>query len=139
MDKVKRFFELKQLWMKADESNRAEIDREMTELLDSMSPEESEMLVSGVSKDFERMHEEVKEIENIISVRNALADVLPIISVSYLAKNYFGKSTSWFYQRMNGNKVHGKMAMFTKDELNTLADALKQIGNKISNSSASLI
>ncbi|WP_278717818.1 DUF5053 domain-containing protein [Bacteroides caecimuris] len=52
------------------------------------------------------------------------------MSVSSLAKDYFEKSTSWFYQRLNENIVHGKAATFTDEELNILKDALKDVASK---------
>ena len=61
-----------------------------------------------------------------------MKEVLPAISVSYLARHYFGKSTSWFYQRLNGNEVHGKVVRFTQEELEILNSALKDIGSRIS-------
>jgi hypothetical protein len=76
------------------------------------------------------MRREQDEIRKEL-MREKLADVLPAISVSYLAKHYFGKSASWFYQRMNGNKVNGKPAVFTPDELHTLGDALKDMGGRL--------
>lgn len=71
-------------------------------------------------------------------LKQKLEDILPVISVSYLAKNYFKKTPQWFYQRLNGNSVNGKEAHFTHKELETLAIALKEIGQKLS-ASASLI
>ena len=57
--------------------------------------------------------------------------ILPYISVSSLAKDYFGKSTSWFYQRLNGNIIHCKAAAFTDKELNVLKDALQDVASKL--------
>jgi hypothetical protein len=71
-------------------------------------------------------------------LKQKLEDILPVISVSYLAKNYFKKTPQWFYQRLNGNNVNGKEAHFTHKELETLALALKEIGQKLS-ASASLL
>lgn len=71
-------------------------------------------------------------------LKQKLEDILPVISVSYLAKNYFKKTPQWFYQRLNGNNVNGKEAHFTNKELEILAIALKEIGQKLS-ASASLI
>lgn len=130
MDKVKRFFELKELWKKSDESQRAEIDREMKSLLASFSPEDDALLKEGVQKDFARIHRDVADIEEQL-VRRQMQEVLPILSVSYLAKHYFGKSTSWFYQRLNGNKVNGKVASFTREEIAILNEALQDISRKV--------
>jgi len=81
--------------------------------------------------------ESVKETNTEI-LRNKLNDVLPVISVSYLAKTYFKKSPQWFYQRLNGNSVNGKPAYFTSAELQILHSALLDISNKI-NVSASAV
>lgn len=70
-------------------------------------------------------------IENEINLRNQLSEVSQIISLSYIAKNYFGKTRNWLYQRINGNTVNGKQSKFTPDELVQLQAALKDVGKKI--------
>ena len=131
MDKVKRFFELKELWKKASEVERSDIDRELSDLMDSMNETERESLFEGVSDDFKRMREEVTDIRRTLSIRQQMEPILPYISVSSLAKDYFGKSTSWLYQRLNGNIIHGKAAAFTDKELNVLKDALQDVASKL--------
>ena len=131
MDKVKRFFELKELWKQGSEAERAGIDRELTELTDSMNETELEALTAGVEHDFERIHREAGDIQRTLTIRQQMEPILPYISVSSLAKDYFGKSTSWFYQRLNGNIIHGKTASFTEKEIQTLNDALQEIGAKL--------
>ncbi|MDR0939912.1 MAG: DUF5053 domain-containing protein [Mediterranea sp.] len=137
MDKTTRFLELKELWKKSDEARRAEIDKEIAALLDSMGEKDIDSLTEGVKLDFARIHADMEGIQEEL-VRKKLEGVLPAISVSYLAKRYFGKSSSWFYQRMNGNKVNGKPAAFTPAELRTLADALADVGRKLSAASMDL-
>lgn len=73
-----------------------------------------------------------------ILLRQKLENILPIISVSYLAKNYFQKTPQWFYQRLNGNKVNGKESFFSKFELETLSKALIEISQKLKASAAIL-
>ncbi len=131
MDKVKRFFELKEQWKKASDVERNDIDRELSELMDSMNEIEQENLIAGVSDDFKRMRQEVADIRRTLSIRQQMEPILPYISVSSLAKDYFGKSASWFYQRLNGNIVHGKTAAFTDRELSVLVDALKDVASKL--------
>lgn len=131
MDKVKRFFELKELWKKSSEEERIAIDQELSALMELMSEKELESLTVRVEHDFERMREEEKDIQKTLTIRQQLEPILPYISVSSLAKDYFGKSTSWFYQRLNGNIVHGKTAAFTDKELNILKDALKDVASKL--------
>ena len=65
-------------------------------------------------------------------IRQQLGEIPEILSMSYIAKNYFGKSRTWLYQRVNGNKVNGKPAYFTRSERKQLQDALQDIGRKLS-------
>ena len=58
-----------------------------------------------------------------LALKSQLEEVLPILSVSFIAKNYFNKSRQWFYQKLNGNIVNGKPAKFTKEEIKTLNSA----------------
>ena len=72
-------------------------------------------------------HETAKEAATL-AVRQQLEKILPMISVAYIAKTYFGKSKEWLYQRINGNTVNGKPAMFTPEELAILNNALQSMG-----------
>ena len=60
-----------------------------------------------------------------------LGDVANALSLSYIAKEYFGKSKTWLYQRLNGNKVNGKPARFTEDERKRFAAALLDLSKRI--------
>jgi hypothetical protein len=75
---------------------------------------------------------------NAEPLREKLNDVLPIMSVSYLAKTCFHRSPRWFPQRPNGNSVNGKQARFTSDELKALHSALLDISGRIGASAASV-
>lgn len=55
------------------------------------------------------------------------SDLLDVINGAYIAKRFFGKSRSWFSQKLNGHIVNGKPAEFTKEELKTLANAISTI------------
>ncbi len=65
-------------------------------------------------------------------IREKLGNVSEAISMSYVAKNYFGKTKTWLYQRLNGNKVNGKEACFTESEARQLQDALHDLGHRLS-------
>lgn len=54
-------------------------------------------------------------------------DLLRVINGAYIAERFFGKSNSWFSQKLNNNMKNGKPCEFTKEELKTLADALDTI------------
>lgn len=74
----------------------------------------------------------VTHIEQELRIRDQLKEVAEILPLSYIAKNYFGKSAAWLYQRINGNKVRGKVYTLNHEEVVTFNRALKEIGNKIS-------
>lgn len=64
-------------------------------------------------------------------LRDKMESILPLVSVSYIAKTYFNRSRHWLYQRINGNVVNGKRAKLTKSEIGVLEDALQDISNKV--------
>ena len=65
-------------------------------------------------------------------IREKLGNVQEAISMSYVAKNYFGKTKTWLYQRLNGNKVNGKEARFSEAEARQLQEALHDLGQRLS-------
>ena len=121
--------ELKKRFRSAKQSDLALIDDEM-EALSSENPEEFAKAM------LEAARETAVEAHRLL-IKEKLAMVLPIVSVSYLAKTYFGKTPQWFYQRLNGNIVNGKQAAFSTEELKKLTFALEDIGNKLKQSSFS--
>ena len=124
--------ELKKRFINAkSESEIAEIDKEMDELSKSDQSGFENAMMSAIQDTNKRIESEI--------LRDKLENVLPAISVSHLAKEYFGKTPQWFYQRLNGNTVNGKQAKFTSNELHVLADALKDISKRISQSVAFVV
>ncbi len=67
-----------------------------------------------------------------LALRVQLQEVLPAVSMSYVAKHYFGKTRQWLYQRLNGTMVNGKPARMTPEELRTFETALHDLGGKLS-------
>ena len=68
---------------------------------------------------------------NEILLRQNLEFIIKIMNLTYIAKEYFGKSHSWLSQRINGNIVNGKPAKFTAEELKIFQDALADICHRI--------
>lgn len=128
------FFRLKDACIHSTGEAKEQAEREMDAFFASLKPEDGEELEAAVTEDFARIHKashEATELKKRIEIRKVLSETLPFISVSEFAKQYFGKSASWLHQRINGNEVHGKAATFTDSELNTLADALKDVAGKL--------
>ena len=78
--------------------------------------------------------EQIKETHTEIDaylIRKQMEDILPCISLAYIAETYFKKSRQWLYQRVNGLLVNGKPARFTPEEIETLNFALQDMGQKL--------
>jgi hypothetical protein len=128
----KKIEELKQRFINAKSDKDIDlIDKEIDELSEKNQSEFENAMLSSVKDTNNRVGTEI--------LRTKLESVLPVISVSHLAKEYFGKTPQWFYQRLNGNIVNGKQAKFTNNELQTLSSALKDISEKISQSVAFVV
>lgn len=79
-------------------------------------------------------NESIKQTDEFIKdieVRVQLIEVTKVVSLSYVAKEYFNKTRQWLYQKINGNIVNGKPAKFTKEEIKTLNFAIHDISEKL--------
>lgn len=65
------------------------------------------------------------------STKAKLYDIIVDISWGMIAKRYFSKSASWFYQRMNGIDGNGKPTDFTEEERKQLKGALCDLADRI--------
>ncbi len=71
-------------------------------------------------------------------VKKQLAPLLGIISWAEVSRNYFGKSSSWLYHKLNGIDGNGKPTSFDEEERARLKEALLDLSDKIA-SSANLL
>ena len=54
-------------------------------------------------------------------------DLLRVLNGAYIAERFFGKSGSWFSQKLNNNLKNGKPCEFTPAEIETLRNAIYTI------------
>ena len=118
------FIEFRDKYVKANtEKERARIYDEMISLIGENQNE------------FNAFYEQtVRELKTKVirtGIKQKLSPILPMISTAYIAKNYFGKTASWFSQRLNGSRVNGKQATFTDDEISRIEEALSDISQKL--------
>ena len=106
--------------------------------LDSLSDEDKKEFVVVFQDAAKKSIKDSKEIVKTINARSQLQDVLDFTSMSYIAKNYFGKSRQWLYQRINESVVNGNKVNFTKDDLKKLSIALSELGDKMKDASKSI-
>ena len=94
----------------------------------------------GLSEDNVRLIEETEALlakgdrmmeEDVNDIREKLGNLPEIINLSAVARRCFGKSRTWLYQRINGNRVNGKPAYFTRAERKQLLDFLHGLGNTL--------
>lgn len=94
-------------------------------------PEEKQKLIKEFEQALDNTGLRIDAIREQVSLKMKLQEVSEIISLSYIAKNYFKKTRQWLYQRINGNVVDGKKREFTEEQIKTLNFALKDISKKI--------
>ena len=65
------------------------------------------------------------------AIETAFSELEDIINKSQIAKQYFGKSQSWFSQRLNGCTVLKKSMAFNEEEFHQLAEAFRDIAKRL--------
>ena len=126
-----RINQLKEAFCNAKtDKEREEIDLQMKELINQDPDMFAESMVVSAKETAERATQ--------LAIKQKLKDMLPAISLVYIAKTYFNKTDTWLYQRVNGNVVNGKPASFSPAELETMKFALNDISYKLGSLSASL-
>ncbi len=98
------------------------------ELLSASDREELEPLLEEMSN---RFLENAKETINSVKVAMDLERISAYISMSYIAKRFFGKSRSWLHNKINGNFSNGKPASFSGEEINKLREALDTLSGEL--------
>lgn len=123
--------ELKAAFVKAStDKERDDIDRQMQELINTDGDKFAASLVESAKDTAGKATE--------LAMKQKLQDIIPAVSLVYIAKTYFNKTDAWLYQRINGNTVNGKPARFTPDEIDKLKYALNDLSKKLGSVSISL-
>lgn len=55
-----------------------------------------------------------------------------LLPLRYIAEVYFGKSTAWLSQRLNGSEVRGHVYTLSTEQKNIFNQAVQEIGKRIS-------
>lgn len=105
------------------EKERNEIRAEMSKACDEDAAAVANIAVAQIKES----HAEI----DAYLIRKQMEDILPCISLAYIAETYFKKSRQWLYQRVNGLLVNGKPAKFTPEEIETLNFALQDMGQRL--------
>lgn len=120
------------------EEDKTAFDKKMERTLSEMTPDERAAFRKAFIASARRTISEAKEVREEAQMKLLLSDVDNYLSLSQIAQDYFGKTRSWLYQRINGAIVNGKPAQFTPEEQQQLSNALLDISNKIKDTALKL-
>ena len=124
--------------LKMDTLHGEELDAHLLEMKALYTkPEEKEAIRKHLDTELNAIENRIDALDKSITIREQMNEVIDLIPVSYIAKNYFGKSRAWLYQRINGYKVRGRVYSLNDKEIETFNRALKDISNKIGSVSVS--
>ncbi|WP_195334108.1 DUF5053 domain-containing protein [Bacteroides salyersiae] len=126
---------LKELQVMSALDGNASLEKAKEIRLKYNKPEEKEFISQYMCKEMDVIENEIKEVnadlDRMLSIKAQIKEVSEIVSLKYIAKNYFGKSAAWLSQRINGIPVRGKIYYLKESELNTLNNAIQDIGKKL--------
>jgi len=71
------------------------------------------------------------EVKKEKTTKNVLGDILHSVKWSHISTQYFGKSRSWFSQRLNGYDGNGTESDFSQEEREVLKNALLDVAEQI--------
>lgn len=108
------------------------------EFIKSLSEEDGHTFAKAFAEASHEAVSRAREVAFEINIKKRMEKIQDIVSYSYIAKKYFGKSRHWLYQRINANIVNGKPAKFTDEELKKLVYALDDICGLIQDTSRSI-
>lgn len=112
------------------EEQRAEIRRSMMELQEQNPEAYGEALERLIAETSGRVEE--------LTIKEKMGEAAKVLSMSYIAQKYFGKTRSWLAHKLNGDVVNGKNSAFTEEEMNTLKFAFNDISKMIGSLGATL-
>lgn len=120
------FNELKSLMGKTDKASEERRDEISLWLKENSANEE-------VKEAYNRfMAEGLAEVKSgVDKLREQIDSRYDLLPISYIAQHYFGKSKAWLYQRLNGNKVRGKVYTLNDEQKNIFNSAVKDIARQI--------
>ena len=120
------FNELKSLMGKTDKASEERRDEISLWLKENSANEE-------VKEAYNRfMNEGLAEVKSgVDKLREQIDSRYDLLPISYIAQHYFGKSKAWLYQRLNGNKVRGKVYTLNDEQKDIFNSAVKDIARQI--------
>lgn len=123
MNTKEKFERLKELELNtSSDKERAKIQKEF----DQLATEDPDGFEDAFIESARSTLHKAKKLK----IKEQMREVSQIVSMSYIARNYFNKTKSWLSQRINELNVNGKPAKFTDKELEILNAAFQDISKK---------
>lgn len=69
--------------------------------------------------------------QTITDMKSRLQDILVTVSWREIAREYFGKSASWLYHKMDGIDGNGGKGGFTEQEAEIMRGVLIDLSNRL--------
>lgn len=124
--------ELKELANLLHAGKEAEFKSEFNRIQKAYTTEEDKNKIADfILNGYKELDEDLQQLDKRISLQEQLEPVKEIVSLSYIAKNYFGKSAAWLQQRIYGYKVRGKVYTLSPKDIETLNFAIQDISKKL--------
>jgi len=124
MTTKEKFDELKM----RDINAKSNIERDRLHVeLEKLANEDPNGFEKAVIESARKTLSDIKELK----IKEQIAQISEIISLTYIAKTYFKKSKSWLSQRINEFDVNGRPAKFLPEEIDTLNYAIQDISSKL--------
>ena len=83
------------------EEERKENDMRFSELMSSV-PQEERKLAGQYLREVMAERKKIKSPKTDKELKSILEGISDIVSLSYIAKEYFGKDRTWLYKKING-------------------------------------
>lgn len=133
MKTLQKELEALKLIMSSDSPTKERDFQKKVDEINKLYPSEidGDIIADFVMQCYEEIGSELNQIKNELTVRQQLADISGFISLSYIAKTYFGKSKQWLNNKINGCIVNGKPNKFTEEEKERLNNALNDLSKKL--------
>lgn len=92
---------------------------------------DSEAIADWLLNGYHELAKEAEELNRTIALQEKIKEMKEIVPISYIARNYFGKSTAWLQQRIYGYKVRGRVYTLSEQDRLIFNNAIHDICNKL--------
>jgi hypothetical protein len=116
--------------LKTEEERKA-FDVKFRSHLSSKSEKEKQEFADAFADSARADVKRIRKFCNEATLKVKMENILGVVSMAYIAREYFHKSKFWFSQKLNGNIKNGTVTSFTEEELKILSFALRDISLKL--------